>query len=278
MSVSVISLLERLGLLDSSQRPQIEAQRAEFERAALKAATIEGSIFSREKIPFTLASEAGKPALVTDIAYSSFVGYRTSGSCSGLRREFGDTLFYAQEEGGGTADSLVTTISAELQQLAYTLINGQGRGVCCVANAVVKLYDTASVPLSRERGPDAPRCFLLRMELLEPVDSKRLAALDPVSWEKAALKIMRDVLEGLFQMHSAVCFALIRQRARYLGCLTPLTSGMKLALPLFRTLLRPTPTRSLPARISSCGFPTTELWKRRVSVSFLVVDKQIHFT
>ena len=40
MSGSVVLLLERLGLLDSAQRPQIEAQRAEFEKAARKANTI----------------------------------------------------------------------------------------------------------------------------------------------------------------------------------------------------------------------------------------------
>lgn len=39
MSGSVLLLLERLGLLDSAQRPQIEAQRAEFEKAARKACT-----------------------------------------------------------------------------------------------------------------------------------------------------------------------------------------------------------------------------------------------
>lgn len=39
MSASVLLLLERLGLLDSAQRPQIEAQRAEFEKAARKART-----------------------------------------------------------------------------------------------------------------------------------------------------------------------------------------------------------------------------------------------
>ena len=47
MSGSVLLLLERLGLLDSAQRPQIEAQRAEFEKAARKANTIEGAIVSR---------------------------------------------------------------------------------------------------------------------------------------------------------------------------------------------------------------------------------------
>ena len=65
MSGSVLLLLERLGLLDSAQRPQIEAQRAEFEKAARKANTIEGAIVSRDRIPFTSASEPGKPALVT---------------------------------------------------------------------------------------------------------------------------------------------------------------------------------------------------------------------
>ena len=135
LSGSVVLLLERLGLLDSAQRPQIEAQRAEFEKAARKANTIEGAIVSRDGIPFTSASEPGKPALVTALCYSSLVGYRTSTSSSGLRREFGDTLYYAREEGGGTADSLVMTICAELQQIAYDLVKGQGRGVCCVANA-----------------------------------------------------------------------------------------------------------------------------------------------
>lgn len=100
MSGSVLLLLERLGLLDSAQRPQIEAQRAEFEKAARKANTIEGAIVSRDGIPFTSASEPGKPALVTALCYSSLVGYRTSTSSSGLRREFGDTLYYAREEGG----------------------------------------------------------------------------------------------------------------------------------------------------------------------------------
>lgn len=100
LSGSVVLLLERLGLLDSAQRPQIEAQRAEFEKAARKANTIEGAIVSRDGIPFTSASEPGKPALVTALCYSSLVGYRTSTSSSGLRREFGDTLYYAREEGG----------------------------------------------------------------------------------------------------------------------------------------------------------------------------------
>ena len=135
MSASVLLLLERLGLLDSAQRPQIEAQRAEFDKAARKANTIEGAIVSRDGIPFTSASEPGKPALVTALCYSSLVGYRTSTSSSGLRREFSETLYYGQEEGGGTAPSLVTTVSAELQQIAYDLVKGQGRGVCCVANA-----------------------------------------------------------------------------------------------------------------------------------------------
>ena len=136
LSGSVVLLLERLGLLDSAQRPQIEAQRAEFEKAARKANTIEGAIVSRDGIPFTSASEPGKPALATALCYSSLVGYRTSTSSSGLRREFSETLYYAREEGGGTAPSLVTTVSAELQQLAYDhLVKGQGRGVCCVANA-----------------------------------------------------------------------------------------------------------------------------------------------
>lgn len=136
LSGSVVLLLERLGLLDSAQRPQIEAQRAAFEEAARKATTIEGAIVSRDGIPFTSASEPGKPALVTALCYASLVGYRTSTSSSGLRHEFGDTLYYAQEEGGKTAPSLVTTVSAaELQQLAYDLVKGQGRGVCCVANA-----------------------------------------------------------------------------------------------------------------------------------------------
>ena len=73
MSGSVLLLLERLGLLDSAQRPQIEAQRAEFEKAARKANTIEGAIVSRDGIPFTSASEPGKPALVTALCYSSLV-------------------------------------------------------------------------------------------------------------------------------------------------------------------------------------------------------------
>ncbi len=85
-------------------------------KAARKANTIEGAIVSRDGIPFTSASEPGKPALVTALCYSSLVGYRTSTSSSGLRREFGDTLYYAREEGGSTADSLVMTICAELQQ------------------------------------------------------------------------------------------------------------------------------------------------------------------
>lgn len=135
MSGSVVLLLERLGLLDSAQRPQIESQRAEFEAAGRKANTIEGAIVSRDGIPFTSASEPGKPALVTALCYASLVGYRTSTSSSGMRREFGNTLYYAREEGGGTADSLVTTICAELQQIGYDLVKGQGRGVCCVANA-----------------------------------------------------------------------------------------------------------------------------------------------
>ena len=135
LSGSVVLLLERLGLLDSAQRPQIEAQRAAFEEAVRKANTIEGAIVSRDGIPFTSASEPGKPALVTALCYASLVGYRTSTSSSGMRREFGNTLYYAREEGGGTADSLVMTICAELQQLAYDLVKGQGRGVCCVANA-----------------------------------------------------------------------------------------------------------------------------------------------
>lgn len=134
MSGSVVLLLERLGLLDSAQRPQIESQRAEFEKAARRAKTIEGAILSRDGIPFTSASEPGKPALVTALCYASLVGYRTSNSSSGMRREFGNTLYYAREE-GGTADSLVMTICAELQQIGYDLIKEQGRGVCCVANA-----------------------------------------------------------------------------------------------------------------------------------------------
>ena len=46
-------------------------------------------------------------------------------------------------------------------------------------------------------------CFLLRMELLTPLDPKNLAALDPANREKAVLQIMRDVLEGLCQTEDA---------------------------------------------------------------------------
>lgn len=70
-------------------------------------------------------------------------------------------------------------------------------------DTVVRLFDTASIPLSRERGQDAPMCFLLRMELLTPLDPKNLAALDPANREKAVLQIMRDVLEGLCQTEDA---------------------------------------------------------------------------
>ena len=67
-------------------------------------------------------------------------------------------------------------------------------------DTVVKFYDSAS---SCERGQDAPMCFLLRMELLTPLDPKNLAALDPANREKAVLQIMRDVLEGLCQTEDA---------------------------------------------------------------------------
>lgn len=70
-------------------------------------------------------------------------------------------------------------------------------------DTVVRLFDTASIPLSRERGQDAPMCFLLRMELLTPLDPKNLVALDPANREKAVLQIMRDVLEGLCQTEDA---------------------------------------------------------------------------
>lgn len=68
---------------------------------------------------------------------------------------------------------------------------------------VVRLFDTASIPLSRERGQDAPMCFLLRMELLTPLDPKNLAALDPANREKAVLQIMQGVLEALCQTEDA---------------------------------------------------------------------------
>lgn len=67
-------------------------------------------------------------------------------------------------------------------------------------DTVCKLYDSAS---SCERSQDAPMGFLLRMELLKPLDPKNLAALDPANREKAVLQIMRDVLEGLCQTEDA---------------------------------------------------------------------------
>lgn len=70
-------------------------------------------------------------------------------------------------------------------------------------DTVVRLFDASSIPLSRERSQDAPMCFLLRMELLTPLDPKNLAALDPANREKAVLQIMRDVLEGLCQTEDA---------------------------------------------------------------------------
>lgn len=70
-------------------------------------------------------------------------------------------------------------------------------------NTVVRLFDTASIPLSRERGQDAPMCFLLRMELLTPIDPKGLAALKPANREKAALQIVQGVLEALCQTEDA---------------------------------------------------------------------------
>ena len=135
VSSNLIALACRLGWLDSEQKDAIEQQRAEFERAARRASTIEGAILSREKIALTTASEPGVPAQTTNICYDSLVGYRTSTASSGLRQEFASTLFYAAEEGGGTAPSLVTTLSSEMQQLAYSLVQGHGRGLCCVANA-----------------------------------------------------------------------------------------------------------------------------------------------
>lgn len=70
-------------------------------------------------------------------------------------------------------------------------------------DTVCKLYDFSSIFLSCERGQDAPMCFLLRMELLTPLDPKNLVALDPANREKAVLQIMRDVLEGLCQTEDA---------------------------------------------------------------------------
>lgn len=70
-------------------------------------------------------------------------------------------------------------------------------------DTVVRLFDTASIPLSRERSQDAPMCFLLRMELLTPLDPKNLAALDPANREKAVLQIMQGVLEALCQTEDA---------------------------------------------------------------------------
>lgn len=70
-------------------------------------------------------------------------------------------------------------------------------------DTVCKLYDFSSIFLSCERGQDTPMCFLLRMELLTPLDPKNLAALDPANREKAVLQIMRDVLEGLCQTEDA---------------------------------------------------------------------------
>ena len=66
-------------------------------------------------------------------------------------------------------------------------------------DTVCKLYDFSSIFLSCERSQDAPMGFLLRMELLKPLDRKNLVALDPANREKAVLQIMRDVLEGLCQ-------------------------------------------------------------------------------
>lgn len=70
-------------------------------------------------------------------------------------------------------------------------------------DTVCKLYDFSSIFLSCERSQDAPMGFLLRMELLTPLDPKNLAALDPANREKAVLQIMRDVLEGLCQTEDA---------------------------------------------------------------------------
>ena len=70
-------------------------------------------------------------------------------------------------------------------------------------DTVCKLYDFSSIFLSCERGQDTPMCFLLRMELLTPLDPKNLAALDPANREKAVLQIMQGVLEALCQTEDA---------------------------------------------------------------------------
>lgn len=70
-------------------------------------------------------------------------------------------------------------------------------------DTVCKLYDFSSIFLSCERSQDAPMCFLLRMELLTPLDPKNLAALDPANREKAVLQIMQGVLEALCQTEDA---------------------------------------------------------------------------
>lgn len=66
-------------------------------------------------------------------------------------------------------------------------------------NTVCKLYDSSSIFLGCERSQDAPMCFLLRMELLTPIDPKELAALKPANREKAVLQIVQGVLEALCQ-------------------------------------------------------------------------------
>lgn len=134
-SAGTVALAQRVGWLESTAQADLIHQRERFELAARKDATIEGEIQDRYNNAMTTAAEAGRPAQVTDAAFGSLVGYRTTNTCSGLRRLYQQDLFCARRKGGGKAPALITSIDSELQIFAYSLLEGLGRSCICAANA-----------------------------------------------------------------------------------------------------------------------------------------------
>lgn len=110
-----------------------------------RAQTLEGVITGCDGTAFTVASEEGMPALVTETAFTSVVGMRSKTyGTSGLRKLYADSLFYS-EVPHGHGSTLETTVHPGWQRWGYELLDGF-RGSCVLVDV-----DSGAVRILAER-------------------------------------------------------------------------------------------------------------------------------
>lgn len=119
-------------------------------------------------------------------------------------------------------------------------------------DAVVKFYDAAEFALGEEeKGQDSRKqLFLIRMELLTPIDPDRIAALQPPSREAAALAILKDVLQGITALEKA---GIVHRDVKLLNTLQRRQAGAQRFIVSDFGLARPFTTRPDHRPVTLCG-------------------------